>query len=169
MQFPIFVPQSIQARLLKSTNQMSHPTQSFSAKTLQLACWSMICVIFLSSGCVSRRITVRTEPEGAFVTVDGTPVGYSPVSFAYTYYGDRELQIEKDGYKTVNVMQQVRSPWYLKPPFSFVTENFWPREIRDQRVFDFQLEPKTQVNESFLLQRANNLRANVRQGTVTAP
>lgn len=128
-----------------------------------------LALIVLCSGCVSRRITVRTEPEGAFVTVDNKPIGYSPVSFAYTYYGDRELQIEKDGYKTVNVLQQVRSPWYLKPPFSFVTENFWPTEIRDQRVFDFQLEPKTRVNESFLLQRANTLRNNVRQGTVTVP
>lgn len=112
---------------------------------------------------------IRTQPEGAFVSVDRQPIGYSPVSFPFTYYGTRDIQIEKDGYKSVQVQQEVEAPWYGKFPVSFLTENFWPRELRDQRVLDFQLEPRTQVNESLLLERANTLRSNVRNGTVTAP
>ncbi len=120
-------------------------------------------------GCSSRRLVVRTEPEGAFVTVDGYPVGYSPVATGYTYGGTREIQIEKDGYKTVKVKQDLSDPWYLRPPVSFLTENFSPVEIRHQPVLDFQLEPKTRVNEEYLMQRANTLRGNVQRGTVTAP
>ncbi|WP_157665031.1 PEGA domain-containing protein [Mariniblastus fucicola] len=112
---------------------------------------------------------MRTEPEGAFVSVDDYPIGYSPVATGYTYGGTREIQIEKDGYETVKVKQNLSDPWYLRPPLSFVTENFSPVEIRHQPVVDIQLEPKKRVNGEVLLQRANTLRSNVQRGTVTAP
>ncbi len=130
---------------------------------------TLVGMVLLCTGCVQRRMIVRTQPTGAFVTIDDTPVGYSPVSVPFTYYGTREIQVEKDGFKPVKVEEQVRAPWYLTPPVSFITENFWPREIRDQRVFDFQLEPKTRGSDGFLLERANTLRQNVQSGTVTTP
>lgn len=129
----------------------------------------LLVMLATSLGCANRRLVVRTEPEGAFVTVDGYPVGYTPLATPYVYGGARDIQIELDGYKTVKVKQDLANPWYLRPPFSFITENFSPVEIRHQPVLDFQLEPKTQVNESFLMDRANQLRGNVRRGTVTAP
>lgn len=127
------------------------------------------CLFMMTSGCVQRRMIVRTQPEGAFVTIDRQPIGYSPVSVPFTYYGTRDIQIEKDGFKTVKVQQDVDAPWYGKFPVSFLTENFSPREIRDQRILDFQLEPRTQANENMLLERASTLRSNVQRGTVTAP
>lgn len=126
-------------------------------------------LLLLCSGCVQRRMIVRTHPEGAFVEIDDKPIGYSPVSVPFTHYGGREISIEKDGYESVEVIQPVKAPWYLTPPISFFTENFSPREIRDQHVFDFQLQPKTTATDGFLLNRANTLRGNVRAGTVTAP
>lgn len=142
-----------------------HPSNTLPGATVALLLLSLICTL----GCVNRRLVIRTEPEGASVTVDGYPVGNSPVATRYTHGGSREIQIEKDGYKTVKVLQDLSDPWYLRPPFSFVTENFWPVEIRHQPQLEFQLEPKTRVNEAYLLQRANTLRTNVQQGTVTAP
>lgn len=121
------------------------------------------------SGCVQRRFIVRSQPEGAHVTIDRRPIGLTPLSVPWTYNGTREIQLEKDGYKTVQVQQRVKPRWYETFPISFVTENFWPHEIRDERVLDFQLEPKTQVQEHLLLDRANDLRMNVQRGTVTAP
>ena len=59
--------------------------------------------------------------------------------------------------------------WYETFPASFVTENFWPREIRDERVMEFQMEPKTQVQGNMLLDRANDLRMNVQRGTISNP
>ena len=129
----------------------------------------MLILCVFSMGCVNRRLIVRTEPEGAFLTVDGYPVGYTPVATSYVYPGARDIQLDKDGYKTVKVQQELSDPWYLRPPFSLITENFSPVEIRHQPVLDFQLEPKSQVNESELLDRANLLRGNVQRGTVTAP
>lgn len=121
------------------------------------------------TGCVQRRLVVRSQPEGAFVSIDNQPIGRTPLSAPYTYSGTRNIRIEKDGFKTVEVEQNIRPAWFDTFPVSLVTNNFWPREIRDERVLDFQLEPRSQANESFLLDRANQLRNNVFRGTVTAP
>ncbi len=121
------------------------------------------------SGCVQRRFIIRSQPEGAFVTIDRQPIGLTPLSVPWTYNGTREFQLEKDGYKTIKVQQRFQPTWYETFPASFVTENFWPQEIRDERVLDFQMEPKTQVQENLLLDRANDLRMNVQRGTITTP
>jgi hypothetical protein len=122
-----------------------------------------------ANGSVQRRFIVRTQPEGAFVTIDRQPIGLTPLSVPYTYSGVREFQIEKDGYKTIKVQQNFSPTWYERFPVSFVTENFWGRELRDERLLEFQLEPKTQVQENLLIDRANELRQNVQRGTVTGP
>lgn len=122
-----------------------------------------------TSGCVSRRVVIRTEPEGAAVAIDGMPQGYSPVAVPYVYGGSRDFQIELDGYETIKERVNLSDPWYLRPPVSFLTENFSPVEIRHQPVVDFQLQPKSRVNGALLMQRANTLRNNVQRGTVTAP
>ncbi len=126
---------------------------------------SLVC----SAGCVQRRLIIRSQPEGAFVTIDRQAIGRTPLSVPYTYSGTREIQLEKDGFKTVKVQQRIDPTWYEKFPVSFVTENFWPRELRDERLLEFQMEPKTQVQENLLLDRANDLRFNIERGTVTAP
>jgi hypothetical protein len=120
-------------------------------------------------GCVQRRFLIRSEPEGAFVSIDRQGIGYTPVSVPFNYYGTREFQLEKDGYQTIRVQERIRPPWYEKFPISFVTENFWPRELRDERLLDFTLEPKLMVDQRLLFERANDLRENVQRGTVTAP
>ena len=133
------------------------------------------CVVLASiltlglTGCVQRRLVVRSQPEGAFVTIDNQPVGPTPLPVPFTYYGTREIQLEKDGYKTVKVRERIRPPWFEKFPVSFFSNNFAGREIRHERVLDFQLEPKTQVQENQLLDRANDLRINVERGTLTVP
>lgn len=121
------------------------------------------------SGCVQRRLQVRSQPEGAFVSIDNQPIGPTPLSAPYTYSGTRQIRLEKDGFKTVEVEQRIRPAWFDTFPISLVTNNFWPYELRDERVLDFQLEPRSQANENLLLDRANQLRGDVSRGTVTAP
>ena len=126
-------------------------------------------VVVSLTGCIQRRFIIRSQPEGASVMIDHIPVGQTPLSVPYTYSGTREFQLEKAGYKTVKVQENFQPTWYERFPVSFVTENFWPNEIRDERLLEFQLEPKTQVQENLLLDRANELRTNVQRGTVTSP
>jgi hypothetical protein len=121
------------------------------------------------SGCVHRRLVIRSQPEGAFVTIDDQPLGYTPLPVPYTYSGTREVQLEKDGFKTIKIRERIRPKWYDTFPLSFISNNFAGREIKDERLLDFQLEPRTQVQENRLLDRANDLRTNVERGTVTGP
>ena len=118
-------------------------------------------------GCVQRRITVRSNPPGALVYIDDQEIGFTPVSTPFTYYGTRKIQLMKDGYETITVKQKFRPPWYQIPPLDFISENFWPREIRDERIVDFQLFPQQIVPTEKLRQRAENLRSNSQQGIYT--
>lgn len=129
----------------------------------------VLAIVILATGCVQRRLIVRSHPEGALVTIDSTVVGHTPVPVPFVYYGTREIQLEKEGFKTIKVKERIRPPWYEKVPFSFFSNNFAFREIRDERLLEFELEPRTQVEENLLLDRANELRVNSQRGTLAAP
>jgi hypothetical protein len=118
----------------------------------------------LPAGCVRRRLTIRSNPPGALVFVDDREIGVTPVSTPFTYYGTREILLIKDGYETVTVKQRFPVPWYELPPLDFVTENLWPFEVRDERVADFSLSPQRIVPNEVLIERAESLRQNARQG-----
>lgn len=123
---------------------------------------SLIC----GSGCVRRRLTVRTAPAGATLYVDDQPIGETPVSTPFTYYGTRKIQIVKDNYETLTVKQVFNPPWYQYPVIDFVAENLWPWEIRDERVVDFQMLPQQIVPVERLLENGQQLRDSATQGTI---
>lgn len=129
----------------------------------------LVIVPMLCCGCVQRRMIIRSIPEGAFVMVDGQSVGATPLSVPYTYSGTRDIKLERNGYKTINVQQRFDPLWYQTFPVSLISENFAGREIRDERVLDFTMEPKSQVQEDRLIERANDLRLNIGRGTITSP
>ena len=129
----------------------------------------ILLTLVAACGCVQRRLQIRSQPEGAFVSIDRQGVGLTPISVPYTYYGTREIQLEKDGFKTVRVRQDIRPPWFERFPVSLFSNHLAGREIRDDRLLDFTMQPKQQVSEGILLERANDLRNDIKQGTVTAP
>ena len=113
-------------------------------------------------------MTIRSNPPGAMVFIDDHQIGTTPVSTDFTYYGARNVRLIKDGYETVNVVQTIPAPWYQIPPLDFASENLVPREIRDERVLQFNLQPQRIVPNEELIARARNLRQNS-QGGVAAP
>jgi hypothetical protein len=121
----------------------------------------MLCAC--NSGCVQRRMTVRSNPPGALVYVDDhpEPIGATPVSHDFIYYGTRKFRLVKDGYETLTVMQSIPPPWYEFVPLDFVAENFVPGQIKDPRCFDYQLKPQVVVPTEQLLSRAEDLRRGV--------
>ena len=123
----------------------------------------------LQCGCIRRVLMVRSDPEGALVSIDRQTVGQTPVAVPFTYYGTREIRLEKDGYELLQTKERFRAPWYDIPPLSFLTAHLSLRERRDMRNLDYRLTPKAMVDESELLQRAGQLRTDVGRGTVTLP
>lgn len=118
------------------------------------------------AGCVHRRLTIRTFPEGATAYVDNQEIGTTPVSTSFTHYGVRTVRVERDGFETVEVDERIDAPWYLSPGLDFFVENFWPREIRDERVVDIEMQPLRTVPRSELEGRAQQLRQQSQQGVV---
>ena len=58
----------------------------------------LIAGIGVLSGCVERRYTIRSDPPGATVVVNGEEIGPSPASKSFVYYGDRKITMILDGY-----------------------------------------------------------------------
>ncbi|NOX52963.1 MAG: PEGA domain-containing protein [Planctomycetes bacterium] len=123
----------------------------------------LVCGVLLT-GCVHRRMTIRSDPPGAQVLVDGEPIGYTPASTDFTYYGTREITLIKPGYETLTVMQPVRTPWYQIPPLDFLTDNLLPFRVTNRHDFTYTLQPKRLVPTSELLGRANALRSEAQMG-----
>lgn len=121
----------------------------------------------LTTGCVRRRMTVRTFPPGAQVFVDDQEIGTTPCSASFVYYGTRKITLIKDGYKTETVWQTFNPPWHQIPPLDFFNENLNPHEIRDERIVDVQLVLQEIVPQQQLLDRAQALRDSARAGSIT--
>lgn len=120
-------------------------------------------VAALDAGCVKRRYTIRTDPPGALVYVNGEEVGTSPVSRSYTYYADREVVLVADGYKTEKIIQPFDAPWWDNNLTDFVSENLLPVTLRDEREFDYRLVPSTNPSPNEVLTRAQGLKQRAQQ------
>jgi PEGA domain len=124
-------------------------------------------LLVASSGCVRRRLTVRTTPPGASVYVDNQYIGTSPTATATTFYGTREIQVVREGYRTERILRRFNLPWYQLPPIDFISDTLWPKKIRDERIVDITLLPQQVMSSEELSARANNLRIQAAQGVAT--
>jgi hypothetical protein len=122
-----------------------------------------VVLMIAGSGCVERRMTIRSNPSNALVILDGQEVGFTPVSVPFHYYGVRQIKLVKDGYETKIINQHVTPPWYQRFGFDFVSEVLVPWRIRDERDYglgenEYTLQPKFLVPQDQLLQRAQEVR-----------
>ena len=115
-------------------------------------------LIFGLSGCVDRRYTIRTDPPGALVIANGEPIGITPVSKSFTYYGSRSIRIIKEGYETKDFVQPIKAPWFDNLATEFFTENLIPYNFRDDIEFNYKLEPKMAADPNLLQARAEATR-----------
>jgi hypothetical protein len=116
-------------------------------------------IILIVSGCVTRKFTVDSFPQGATVYRDGNPLGITPVDDSFVYHGKYKFTLVKDGYETLTVDEPVHAPWYAYPPLDFFVENIWPFEVRDHRRLTYNLEPRRVVTHEEALLKASALRA----------
>ncbi len=131
----------------------------------------LVSLFFAFPGCIRKRLTVRTNPPGANVYVDKQPIaGQTPVSTNFTYYGTRNIEIVRDGYRTERFLRKINPPWYAIPPLDFFSETLWPFEKRDERIIDVQLTPEPIVLREALVASGEQLRLQASQGiAVSAP
>lgn len=112
----------------------------------------------LLTGCVDRRFVVTTDPPGAIVYRDGVYLGATPVDDHFIYYGKYHFMIVKEGYETLQVDQEITTPWYEFPGIDFLSETLLPYSVVDRREFHYKLEPRKLPDEKQFLQQATDLR-----------
>jgi hypothetical protein len=136
---------------------------------ISLLMLSMLC------GCVRRRMTVRSNPTGATVYLDGQEIGRTPFSTNFDFYGKREFRVVKQGYETKTVTLPVAAPWYEWVGFDFVSEVLLPGKLTDQKFYEFDLQPEKLVPGAEIVARAEDFRQTAhangipRMGNVAVP
>jgi hypothetical protein len=115
----------------------------------------------VGTGCqsVQRRMTIRSNPPGALVIVDGREIGYSPASVDFTYYATREVTLVKDGYEPLTTMQSFEKPWYQYPGIEFVSDNLLPVTVTNRHDLTYNLSPTVPQPTGDLRNRADTFRS----------
>jgi len=118
---------------------------------------TVFAVLFLN-GCVRRRMTIRSNPPGATVYLDGKEIGRTPFSTDFDFYGKRQFRVVKDGYETKTVILPVSAPWYQWIGIDFFSEILLPGKLTDRKFYEFELQPDVVVPRHELVGRAEELR-----------
>ncbi len=131
----------------------------------------LVATVFVFSGCVTRSITVKTNPSNALVYIDNELIGESPVTTPFTFYGTRKIMIERkdeDGVLTHErtiVFEKIKAPVYEIFPLDFFSELVWPFKIKDDQVLSYnlvELDPLSiKERQAKMLKNAEELRQRV--------
>ena len=124
---------------------------------LAVICLLSLCLAGMG-GCVRRTLTIETQPAGALVFLNDEEVGRSPVTTDFTWYGDYEVIIRKQGYQTLNTNFVLKTPWYQVIPFDFFAEVLWPGHIVDAHTRHFEMAPQELPTREELIEHAAALK-----------
>lgn len=120
---------------------------------------AVLLIALTATGCVRRRLTVRSNPPGAIVHVDNQRIGTTPCSIDYVYYGTREIRLSLPGFETLTVNQPLPAPWYETPGIDFISENLVPARIEDARTVSFNLQRTRLEAPETIIARGQELRS----------
>ncbi len=118
---------------------------------------SLIVSLFLG-GCVERKLTINTEPQGAIVVLNDEEIGTSPVTASFEWYGDYNVRISKEGFETLKTHRKLKRPWYDKFPFDFFAQLIYPGKIVDSYEWTFTLAPRQEISREELIRNALELK-----------
>lgn len=111
------------------------------------------------SGCVLRSLTIDSEPSGAAVYLDDEPIGETPVTITFTYYGTRKIMLEKTDaegillYERKIIYERIKPPFYQIFPLDFFSELVLPLKLEDEHYFTYKLDPLRQLPQEGLQDR----------------
>ena len=99
------------------------------------------------TGCVERRLFIRTDPPGALVRVNGDEIGNSPVDWRFYYYGKVRVEVEHPGYFAMSEIIDLKAPWYQYPVADFVSDVLTPARVRDDHQVVFSMQKLKSLSE----------------------
>ncbi|HUS93074.1 MAG TPA: PEGA domain-containing protein [Phycisphaerae bacterium] len=121
--------------------------------------WIMIACVgaALMCGCVEREMTITSEPEGALVFVSDREIGRTPVTLPFTWYGDYDIILRRDGCETLKTHAEINAPWYEVPPLDLFS-HMAPWTYRDQRYLRYSLIQRKEPSDEDLIKKADALK-----------
>jgi len=114
--------------------------------------------LWAAAGCVERTLKITTLPRGAVVYLNDEEVGTTPVDARFTWYGDYDIAIRKEGYETLRTHRRIDPPPYQWPVLDVISELFLPVRLHDKRYWFFELTPLELPEKQVLLERAEAFR-----------
>ena len=123
-------------------------------------CAALVLVVVVAlPGCVRRTIRITSDPPGALVILNDQEIGRTEVSTDFLYYGDYDVIIRREGYKTLKTHWDVKPPWYQVVPIDFFADALWPGHLHDVHTRHFMLEERELPSSEELIKRAEETRA----------
>lgn len=131
--------------------------------TIRMMSWMLLAGGFAASavGCVQRTITVTSQPEGALVYLNDEEVGRTPLTVPFTFYGVYDVRLVHEASQTLNTTREAKAPWYDQPGVDFVSEVL-PVDAEVDLVWHFDLQPRVDIDEAAVIERAHEMRAMLR-------
>jgi len=108
------------------------------------------------AGCIEQELYITSEPEGALVIVSDVEKGRTPVTIPFTWYGDYDIILRLDGYKTIKEHANIRQKWYEVPPLDLLSE-LAPWTYYDRRELSFKMEKLGEPADADLIKRAEEM------------
>jgi len=128
----------------------------------QMSAGAIVLLCAAAPGCIERTVTIRTEPDDALVYLNDQEVGRSPVTVPFTWYGDYDIVVRKQGYQTLKTHHRIHAPWRQWPIIDLVTECFVPFTIHDRHEFPiYELQPAQLPSKDDVIARADEMRVRV--------
>ncbi len=142
-------------------SRLGTPSRALGSTPSAVACLALL----LPAGCTDRFISLRTEPPDAVAYLDGKEVGHTPCEVPFTWYGDRELVLQKDGFRTTSQILEISAPWWQWPIFDVLTDILLPFRFTDRHEFTIVLAPRSQDPKELeeVRKRAEELRRRAAQ------
>jgi hypothetical protein len=127
---------------------------------------ALLLLPLLLSGCVRRSLTVRSDPPGALVYLNGVEVGRTPMTRDFTWYGTYDVVLRKEGYETLKTEGKVIAPWWQWVPIDFFAELL---PLHDQRTLAYTMKPYAAetIDPQQMLSRAEGMEKQLRSSRYT--
>src|SRR4051812_46041190 len=121
-------------------------------------------IVFVAlTGCVQRKLTIESNPPGALVWLNDQEVGRTPLTRDFTWYGNYDVQLRKEGYETVKTNMDMKAPWWQWVPFDLFAEFFY---ATDRQNFTFSMRPATTqpLDPNAILRRGSAMQSSLETG-----
>ncbi|MBI4341217.1 MAG: PEGA domain-containing protein [Candidatus Omnitrophica bacterium] len=125
---------------MTSTQHTAHSTQYVVRRVLSHCLLSAVCCL-LTTGCIRRSLTIRTDPPGALIYVNDQLKGPSPLTYDFEWYGWHRVMIRKEGYQRLDDRKMLRAPIWMWIPCDLAME-LLPFPVKDRRTWSYALVPQ---------------------------